>query len=127
MMQVSDVAEYFTDSILGVWEEGLKSVVRETFNNGTRFANTFSTWCLKVLGKEVGGDEKGDKTKAWRSWWQENRQSSLNAFIASHSPSKRQKPRESFTALSSAEHDSSSRTHNPVSMGKVQSTQNDYP
>ena len=86
-LQISEILALFTDNILAVWEESLKSIIRESFNVGTRSTDTFFSWCLRVCGKDPG--DTGDKTKAWQAWWQEDRQSSLNAFIASHSPSKR--------------------------------------
>ncbi len=35
-LQMMYYADYFTESILGIWEETLKSVVREGFTNTTR-------------------------------------------------------------------------------------------
>jgi len=38
VLQMNYYADYFTESILGIWEETLKSVVREGFTNTTRCA-----------------------------------------------------------------------------------------
>ena len=94
--QIQSCIDVSIESILGIWEEGLKSIVREAFANATRVANGFFSWFGPLLFKrdpKDGARTTQTRTQAWKTWWQEDRQSSLNAFIASHSPSaKRRQP-----------------------------------
>ena len=90
-MQAQTCIEYYTETVLGVWEESLKSVVRETFANAARVANGFFSWAGALLVSRESKEGPLSRTQAWKAWWQEERQSSLNAFIASHSPSSRKR------------------------------------
>lgn len=90
-LQVQSSLDYFTESVLGIWEESLKSVVRETFANATRVANGFFSWWRALLVTRDSKKSSQSRPQAWKAWWQEDRQSSLNAFIASHSPSARRR------------------------------------
>lgn len=100
-VQVNPAIDWFTESVLGGWEEGTKSFIRESFTNTTRFLNGFFSWCLAFfVGKEQYRTLKGtgSRTHAWQAWWQEDRQSTLNAFIATHTPKEagRRKPSAPF-------------------------------
>ena len=95
-IQVHPLIELWTESVLGVWEESTKSVIRESFTNATRFVNGFFSWCLAFfVDREHYKSFRSSwtRTQAWQSWWQEDRQSTLNAFIATHSATPKQQRR----------------------------------
>ena len=46
------LAEWWIDTVLGTWEEFLKSLIREAFANGTRVVNGFFGWLVAALPKD---------------------------------------------------------------------------
>ena len=46
------LAEWWIDTVLGTWEESLKSLIREAFANGTRVVNGFFSWVVAALPKD---------------------------------------------------------------------------
>ena len=46
------LAEWWVDTVLGTWEEGLKSLIREAFANATRLVNGFFSWVVAALPRE---------------------------------------------------------------------------
>ena len=46
------LAEWWIDTVLGTWEEGLKSIIREAFANATRLVNGFFSWVVAALPRE---------------------------------------------------------------------------
>lgn len=78
------LAEWWLDTVLGTWEESLKSVIREAFSNLTRFVNGFFASVVALfVDKEYASTLRTNfnRTAAWRSWWGEERQSTFNALI----------------------------------------------
>lgn len=102
---MNPLIEWFTESILGGWEEGTKSFVRETFTNTTRVVNGFFSWCLAFLDRKQYDSFKSrwGRSHAWQEWWHEGRQSTLNAFIATHTPSTPANKKQSASALAATQ------------------------
>ncbi len=81
---VHPVAEWWLESVLGTYEESLKSIIREAFSNLTRFLNGFFASVVALfVDKEYASTFRTNfnRTAAWQSWWGENKQSTFNALI----------------------------------------------
>ena len=78
---IHPLAEWWLESVLGTWEESLKSVIRELFAQVIRIVN----YVLNALFSWFPGYQSVkttfQKPSAWQSWWDENRQSTFNAII----------------------------------------------
>lgn len=78
------IAEWWLNTIVGTWEESLKSIIREAFSNTTRFVNGFFAWMVSLF---VDRDYKTDtnsnfqRQTPWQRWWMEPRTSTFNALI----------------------------------------------
>lgn len=46
------LSEWWIDTVLGTWEESVKSLIREAFANGTRVVNGFFSWVVAALPKD---------------------------------------------------------------------------
>ena len=81
---IHPLAEWWLESVLGTYEESLKSVIREAFSNLTRFVNGFFASVVALfVNKEYASTLQTNysRTAAWQSWWSENKQSTFNAMI----------------------------------------------
>lgn len=78
---IHPVAEWWLESVLGTWEESLKSLIRELFAQVIRIVdntlNALFTWFPGYQSAKT----TFQKPSAWQSWWDENRQSTFNAII----------------------------------------------
>ena len=82
------IAAFFIDDVTAAWEEGAKSLVRESFAALTRGANGVTAWLLsllvdrrywRTLRAEGARSRRG---VAWEAYWKEARPSTLNAVVA---------------------------------------------
>ena len=82
------LAAFFIDDVTAAWEEGAKSLVRESFAALTRGANGATAWLLsllvdrrywRTLRAEGARSRRG---VAWEAYWREARPSTLNAVVA---------------------------------------------
>ena len=81
---IHPLAEWWLESVLGTYEESLKSVIREAFSNLTRFVNGFFASVVALfVNKDYANTLQTNysRTAAWQSWWGENKQSTFNAMI----------------------------------------------
>ncbi len=78
---IHPIAEWWLESVLGTWEESVKSLIRELFAQVIRIVN----YVLNALFSWFPGYQSVkttfQKPSAWQSWWEENRQSTFNALI----------------------------------------------
>jgi hypothetical protein len=77
------VAEWWVETVLGTWEESIKSVIREAFAQVTRFLNGLSAWVVSLFDNSYYQSLKRSwrQQHAWQAWWREERQSTFNAVI----------------------------------------------
>ena len=68
-----------------------------------RFVNGCFAWVGAIfVSKEEEGVRTSDtRTQAWKEWWQQERPSTLNAFIANSTPNSKKKPSEFSPSLAS--------------------------
>ena len=82
---VHPLVEWWMDTVLGTWEETLKSLLREGFNHLTRTVNGFFAWLVALLLDRSylrRVRRSGKATSAWRAWARAPRPSTFNALIA---------------------------------------------
>ncbi len=91
------LVEWWDDTVLGVWEESVKSVVREAFVQTYRFLNGASAWVLSVFDTNYAESLRSSwkQQQDWHSWWAEDRQSTLNAVVTKYVPPQLQQQRRS--------------------------------
>jgi hypothetical protein len=80
------LVEWWDDTVLGTWEESLKSVIREAFVQTNNGLNAVASWLLTLTSREYreGLRDSWTAQQDWHSWWREERTSTLNAVIARH-------------------------------------------
>lgn len=78
------LVEWWDETVLGTWEESLKSIIREAFQATNRFLNGISAWVLGVFDSDYRENLKKSwkQQQDWHSWWREDHASTLNAVIA---------------------------------------------
>ena len=89
---VVPAVQLWMDTVLGTGEEVLKAWIRESFTNTTRYVNGFFAYVVALFVDQnyyKSFRSSWRRTQAWQAWWQEDRESTLNAFIATHSDSQR--------------------------------------
>lgn len=80
---IKPVAEWWLDTVLGSWEESLKSIIRESFANIARFLNGLALTLTSFFDKEQNTSKKTfQKPHAWQTWWSTAKPSTFNALIA---------------------------------------------
>ncbi|EIE26467.1 hypothetical protein COCSUDRAFT_39557 [Coccomyxa subellipsoidea C-169] len=110
---IHPLAEWWLESVLGTYEESLKSVIREAFSNLTRFLNGFFASVVALfVDKEYANTLQTNysRTAAWQSWWGENKQSTFNALIRRDQGRRSSDGRQGATAAPPAQHASTDRT-----------------
>jgi len=78
---VHPIAEWWLESVLGTWEESLKSLIREVFAQVIRIADSILNALFTWFPGYQSAKTTFQKPSAWQSWWDENRQSTFNAII----------------------------------------------
>lgn len=78
---VHPVAEWWLESVLGTWEESVKSLIREVFAQVIRIADSILNALFTWFPGYQSAKTTFQKPSAWQSWWAENRQSTFNAII----------------------------------------------
>ncbi|PNW76314.1 hypothetical protein CHLRE_12g541352v5 [Chlamydomonas reinhardtii] len=80
------VVRWWEEVVLGSWEEWLLALVRQGFEETTRFLNGIATWFLQLLSKQRYRDQlqRAWQENSWQQWWGQvaTRPSTLNALVA---------------------------------------------
>ena len=64
--------ESWAETLLFSWEESLKGLLREGFVTFSRVTNGSAAWVLRLFSAQQT-EEGSKRTKAWQSWWREDR------------------------------------------------------
>jgi hypothetical protein len=80
------VVRWWEEVVLGSWEEWILALVRQGFEETTRFLNGIATWFLQLLNKQRYRDQlrRAWQENSWQQWWGQvaTRPSTLNALVA---------------------------------------------
>ncbi|GLI64543.1 hypothetical protein VaNZ11_007837 [Volvox africanus] len=84
---VEPVVRWWEEVVLGSWEEWLLALVRQGFEEATRFLNALGAWFLSIFSQRSYREQlrKTWQENSWQQWWGEvaTRPSTLNALVAS--------------------------------------------
>jgi hypothetical protein len=88
---IGPLVDWLDESVLGAWEESTKLFVREFFVSATRLINGCCAFILALFDRNYRDSLRRawKQKEAWHSWWREERQSTLNAVLASQCPAPR--------------------------------------
>ena len=78
---VHPIAEWWLETVLGTWEESVKSVIRELFAQMIRIVNYILNAIFSWFPGYTSVKTSTQKPSAWKAWWEEGRQSTFNAII----------------------------------------------
>ena len=70
--QASTLVEGWAETLLSSWEESLKGLLREGFAAVSRLTNGAAGWVLRLFSAQQA-QEGSQRSKAWQSWWREDR------------------------------------------------------
>jgi hypothetical protein len=83
---VEPIVRWWEEVVLGSWEEWLLALVRQGFEETTRFLNALGTWFLSMFSQRSYREHlrRGWQENSWQQWWGEvsTRPSTLNALVA---------------------------------------------
>ncbi|GIL73386.1 hypothetical protein Vretimale_17555 [Volvox reticuliferus] len=84
---VEPIVRWWEEVVLGSWEEWLLALVRQGFEEATRFLNALGAWFLSIFSQRSYREQlrKAWQENSWQQWWGEvaTRPSTLNALVAS--------------------------------------------
>ncbi|KAG2482947.1 hypothetical protein HYH03_018172 [Edaphochlamys debaryana] len=83
---VEPIVRWWEEVVLGSWEEWLLALVRQAFEETTRFLNFVGAWLLDLINKQRYREHLRSawQDNSWQQWWGEvaSRPSTLNALVA---------------------------------------------
>ena len=86
---IEPIVAFWEERVLALWEEWFMSLVRQAFEETTRFLNGISAWFLSTFSNERRSYRQQLRNawqdNSWQRWWGEaaSRPSTLNALVAS--------------------------------------------
>lgn len=87
-LAVVEPLAHFWERCLSYWEEWVMAVVRQAFEEVTRFLNGLAAWLLSISNPQYRDSLRQSwrhDQEAWQRWWKDvaARPSTLNALVAS--------------------------------------------
>ncbi|GFR48097.1 hypothetical protein Agub_g9782 [Astrephomene gubernaculifera] len=83
---IEPVVRWWEEVVLGSWEEWVLALVRQGFEETTRFLNGLGAWFLSLFSKHSYREQlrRSWQENSWQQWWGEvaRRPSTLNALVA---------------------------------------------
>lgn len=83
---IEPIVRWWEEVVLGSWEEWLLALVRQGFEETTRFLNALGAWFLSLFSKSSYREQlrRSWQQNSWQQWWCEAaaRPSTLNALVA---------------------------------------------